>query len=112
MHRSVFAILLALVLSLTSVSMALARGGMSVFGTMELCLDAAQVSVPIGPDGQPQTHSHICPDCTITLMIAPVAPIISLIATRAIRLDLLVPLRTMTSILLLGGHGRGPPTLV
>ncbi len=45
------ALLLALVLGLTSISMAVARGGMSLHGSMILCINASQMVVPIGPDG-------------------------------------------------------------
>jgi hypothetical protein len=65
MIRSITALSLALILSLTSVSMALARGDMAVHGTMILCLGGMQVTVAIGPDGQPILQEHVCPDCTI-----------------------------------------------
>lgn len=63
--RPISAVCLALILSLTSVSMALARGDMAVNGTMILCLGGMQVTVAIGPDGDPVIEEHICPDCVV-----------------------------------------------
>ncbi len=65
LFRTTSALLLALMLTLTSVSMALARGDMAVHGAMILCIGGVQVSVAIGPDGAPVLDEHICPDCVI-----------------------------------------------
>lgn len=59
------AAILALALVLTSASMAVARVGMSIHGTLVLCVGTEAVTVLMGPDGQPQEVQHICPDCTI-----------------------------------------------
>ena len=59
------ALTLALVLSATSMSAALARVGMSADGMLVLCIGHQVVTLPMGPDGQPQEIAHICPDCVM-----------------------------------------------
>ncbi len=106
------ALMLALVLALTSVSMAVARGGMSLNGAMILCLNATQVAVPLGPDGLPQEHEPICPDCTmVTLGLNdPVAS-----PGPAWQLSQITPAHHAIidhSTPVQGGQARGPPSLI
>ena len=106
------ALLLGLVLAMTSVSMAVARGGMSLSGTMILCIDASQQVVPLGPDGAPMEVNHACPDCTVGAM-ALVEPLpldapewrMATLYTR--------PFATrIHEAPVQGGQGRGPPSLI
>ncbi len=106
------ALVLALVLALSSVSMAVARGGMSLSGAMILCLDGSQVSVPLGPDGQPTETMPACPDCTVVqLALHESDPIAapSLVARAAPSRPHIAP---HPQRLLQGGQGRGPPFLI
>lgn len=71
LRRAVPGLILAAMLAVTTVSMAVARAGMSVHGVMVLCIDATVQSVPLGPDGTPQTAPHICVECVIGALAAP-----------------------------------------
>jgi len=107
--RTLSALILALMLSVTSVSMALARGEFSVHGTMILCLNATQVVVPVGPDGQPQTEQPPCPDCTIgALALAGAAPLpVPVLRERRIAGSPVAVAAVSPRVQ--GGQGRGPP---
>ena len=69
--RRLATLFFVLVLMVTSASMAAARAGMSLHGLMVLCVGAETVTLPMGPDGQPQDHGHLCPDCTVGVMALP-----------------------------------------
>ena len=106
------ALLLGLVLAMTSVSMAVARGGMSLSGTMILCIDASQQVVPLGPDGAPMEVNHACPDCTVgALALVEPQPLDApewRMATLYTR-----PFATrIHEAPAQGGQGRGPPSLI
>ena len=106
------ALLLGLVLAMTSVSMAVARGGMSLSGSMVLCIGATQQLVPLGPDGAPQDTQHPCPDCTMGAMalteVAPLDAPVSLAARLFVRPFVLIVHASPVQ----GGQGRGPPSLI
>ncbi|WP_420396905.1 hypothetical protein [Nioella sp.] len=106
------ALLLALMLAMTSVSMAVARGGMSMTGSMILCIDADQQVVPLGPDGEPMETTHACPDCTIgTLALTEPQPLdapewhMAQLCVRPFALNI-------HETTVQGGQGRGPPSLI
>lgn len=80
--RPLSGLILALVLALTSVTMAQARGQAMAVGQVVICSGGALVTVPVDAEGNPTGPAHICPDCALTLFAAPPAtpPVI---ATRA-----------------------------
>jgi len=103
-RHNIASLLLAILIALTSVTMAVARGQMrDATGTMVLCTGAGAVTVQVDANGEPVGPAHICPDCAIgafdTLdvrfdMPAPFAVAVSVVyaesdqywhATRAIR---------------------------
>lgn len=108
----VTALLLGLVLALTSVSMAVARGGMSVHGTMILCIDATQQVVPLGPDGAPQEAQHPCPDCTMGALALTGALPLDPPEWRMGQVQARVFSLTLHQTPVQGGQGRGPPSLI
>ncbi len=59
--------LLALMLTLTGQSMAIARGAAAATGQVEICIGDQVVVVYIDSEGQPTQAAHICPDCVLTL---------------------------------------------
>ena len=61
--RSYLAALLALVMVLTSQTMAVARGMELPSGEMVLCIGDGSVTVYVDADGQPVDAPHYCPDC-------------------------------------------------
>ena len=68
--RTLSALTLALVLTLTAQSMALARGKTMVAGEMVLCTGTGVVTVQVDAEGNPVAPSHICPDCALTLLMS------------------------------------------
>ncbi len=97
---------------MTSVSMAIARGGMSPAGSMILCINGVAQVVPVGSDGQPAKTTHPCPDCTMgALAFSEIAPLDVpewRMATLYVRPFALV----LHEAPVQGGQGRGPPSLV
>jgi hypothetical protein len=65
MVRLVSALLLALTLALTAQAQAAARGTMAAGEGISLviCTDAGLEMITLGPDGQPASPRHYCPDC-------------------------------------------------
>lgn len=72
--RPAAALVLALVLALTSGAMAVARGQTSAVGTLVLCVGDGLVSVAVDAEGQPSGPAHICPDCALSLFAAQAVP--------------------------------------
>jgi hypothetical protein len=73
--RPFVAIILALLVTLTSQQMAVARGQAAVAGEMVLCTGLGSVvTVNVDADGQPTGPAHICPDCALSLMFAVADP--------------------------------------
>ena len=63
MLRVILAYALTLVLSVTSLSFAYARGTNPEFGTdIIICSGVGITTITIGADGQPIETTHICPD--------------------------------------------------
>lgn len=65
--RSYLAIVLALMLTLTGQSMAVARGMPNAEGEIVLCTGTGPISVLVDKDGQPVGPPHICPDCALSI---------------------------------------------
>jgi hypothetical protein len=106
------AIVLGLVLAMTSVSMAVARGGMSLSGAMILCIDASQETVLLGPDGEPIEVQHPCPDCTMgALALTDPAPLTAPV-WRMARLYARPFALHIHETAVEGGQARGPPSLI
>jgi hypothetical protein len=69
LNRSIIAVLLALVLGLTSQSMAVARGASAATGQMVLCTGTGPVAVYLDAEGQPTSAPHICPDAALNILV-------------------------------------------
>ncbi len=69
LNRSIIAVLLALVLGLTSQSMAVARGASAATGQMVLCTGTGPVAVYLDAEGQPTAAPHICPDAALNILV-------------------------------------------
>lgn len=68
--RPFAAIALALLLVFTAQSMAAARGMQGVGGAVVLCTGSGPVTILTDSDGQPIGPAHICPECTLSLIVA------------------------------------------
>jgi len=69
MVRVLSSLLLALVLALTSQSMAVARGASAATGQMVLCTGNGPVAVYMDAQGQPTSAPHICPDASLLVPV-------------------------------------------
>lgn len=65
--RPFIAALLALILALTSQSMAVARGASAATGQMVLCTGAGPVAIYLDADGNQTSAPHICPDSALNI---------------------------------------------
>ena len=63
------ALALALLLVLTAQSMAVARGMPGAAGSIVLCTGTGPVTILTDAEGQPLGPSHVCPDCTLSLIV-------------------------------------------
>lgn len=68
--RPFSAIALALLLVFTAQSMAVARGIQGVGGAVVLCTGSGPVTILTDSEGQPVGPTHICPECTLSLIVA------------------------------------------
>lgn len=72
--RSLFAILLALVLIGTGGGMAVARGEMAVDRQIVICTGHGVEVIRLDAEGK-RVSGHVCPDCVIALELAEAAPL-------------------------------------
>ncbi len=68
--RLISAMLLSLLVAVTSQEMALLRGQTKAVGVAVLCIDDQAISVSVDADGKPIKPSHFCPDCALNVMVA------------------------------------------
>ncbi|NIY77992.1 hypothetical protein HCZ23_00710 [Celeribacter sp. HF31] len=69
LSRTIKAVLVALLLIVTSQSMAVARGTMrDATGAVVLCTGTGPITVLTDADGQPIGPTHICPDCALSVI--------------------------------------------
>ena len=61
--RPLSGLLLALLMALTSVTMAVARGQAPMGDPVEICGGYGQVFVTLDANGQPAAPRHACPEC-------------------------------------------------
>jgi hypothetical protein len=85
-------VLLAVVLAVTSVSMAVARHAPRAARAMELCAAGGTGTVALDERGRPVAPAHPCPDCVIGgLALPPAAAVLPVRAATAARRRPLVP---------------------
>ena len=68
--RTYLAIALALLLSVTGQTMAVARGAAASAGEMVLCTGTGPVTVYVDENGKPTGPPYVCPDCVMHLVVA------------------------------------------
>ncbi len=77
--RTYLVLMLAVVLALTGVGLAAARGGPDAAGRIEICTGTGPVMILVGEDGQP-VAPRICPDQALSLLNAVSVPALSAVA--------------------------------
>ena len=65
--RPLQSFLIALMLALTSQSLAIARGASAASGQMVICTGTGPQAVYVDAEGQPTSAPHICPDAALEL---------------------------------------------
>lgn len=63
--RLAFSLVLALMLALTSQSMAVARGAAAATDKITLCTGTGPMAVYVDAEGNPTQAPHLCPDSTL-----------------------------------------------
>ncbi|MBC7142150.1 MAG: hypothetical protein H5U18_08335 [Rhodobacteraceae bacterium] len=107
---SVFALVLALVMTLTSVTMAVSRTEAGVGHLVSVCSDGEVHLMRIGADGEPVAHDHSCPYCVLlnAMLDAPAVHERGAVTVRAAEVSAAVQ-----QVRAEGGAGsawaRGPP---
>ncbi len=116
-HRSISAVLLAIVLAVTGVAMSVARADMVAAGEI-YCIDGGAVAVLtdsmglplLDADGQPITaHDPLCPDCLIGALAILPTPDLAAASPRVWPLDVPTLALAQAGRVVMGGNGRGPP---
>ena len=108
--RACIALVLAVLLSLTSVTAAVARGQMAGATEMVVCAGGGAVTVTFDASGTPVVHAHHCPVCTATS--SAVAPASVAGAARPLtRAEVVLPGVSPTAARAArrGAVARGPP---
>ncbi|MGC1495394.1 MAG: hypothetical protein WA790_06265 [Sulfitobacter sp.] len=105
--------MLAMMLALTSQSMAVARGASAATGQMVLCTGAGPVAVYTDATGQPTSAPHICPDSALNVTVAGPAQIF-LAPKRLVQFQRATPLVAWLAPVSprLAPPSRGPPIVV
>lgn len=105
MIRVVSSLLLALMLALTSQSMAVARGASAATGQMVLCTGTGPVAVYVDAQGQPTSAPHICPDSAFNVLFELRPPVLE----APTRLVVFVQAANVAQFVLPAGRSFHPP---
>ena len=112
--RPLSGLLLALLMAVTSVTMAVARGQDRMGDTVEICGGFGAVFVTLDRNGQPVMPGHPCPDCLtgVTALHLP-GPIAAPKPPQSQRRAIFWPFAvSATSLPQPHATARGPPSLI
>lgn len=111
--RSLFGIVLAVVLAVTSQSAAFARGQAGPAGTMVICRGLTVSTVLVDAHGQPMQVQHLCPDAALALFVesgeAP-PPIVRDVVWQSVLWY--APPQLNGSLVSISACARGPPVFL
>lgn len=112
--RPLSGLLLALILALSSVTMAVARGQSPMGDAVEICGGFGAVFVTLDANGQPRAPNHPCPDCLtgVTALDLPGATLPLLRPQTAARAVFVTANTRATSLPPPQATARGPPSLI
>ncbi|WP_323771532.1 hypothetical protein [Antarctobacter sp.] len=111
--RSLLGVVMTVVMAVTSLSAAHARGQSSPVGTMVICRGLTVATVLIGADGQPVEVQHICPDAALALFVESGAvppPTVQAVIWQAVQWD--APALVAGSLVAMAAQARGPPAFL
>lgn len=111
--RHITVLALALLIGVTSVTLAAARGQSPAVGTMEICTGTGPIHVLVDENGQPTGGVMICPDYALAFFAdvwlpVPSAPRVDV--WQALWISRTNALATATARVL--AQARGPPTFL
>ena len=110
MIRLLTSLTLALVMALSSQSMAVARGAAPATGQMVLCVGAGTVMVYTDADGRPTSAPHICPDATLNVLLNLAVPdVVAPVTLTGFNVAHAAGLRFVVPLPRLAPPSRGPP---
>ncbi len=119
MIRGFVAYLLTLVLVVTGLSLAQARGAAPLSGVasmngaeVEICTGIGVTTISVGSDGQPVKTQHVCPDGAQHFVVAFHVPLIDQPEERLVQLTAPVPAVAVATPPELVPSARGPPVLI
>ena len=112
--RSIFGLILALVLAVTSVTMAVARQYDSMGTSITICADGGETTIILDAQGNKIPFAHPCPDCVAAVAAQIIASIQTLPVRTGYRVVVLYPNHHLLSPsrLSLPPQARGPPDLM
>ncbi|MGC9370764.1 MAG: hypothetical protein ACP5DX_14590 [Paracoccaceae bacterium] len=108
--RPTLAIALALMLAVTSLTLAVARGQAPAVGVIELCSGAGLAAVPVDAQGNPTGPAHVCPDGVAAFInvdfAVPVMPLKPLANGERLAMARAAPVAEAAAV---AEQARGPP---
>lgn len=111
--RTYFALFLALILGLTSHSLAMARTMPGPSGQVELCTGTGPVTIYVDEDGQPVGRAHFCPDCALHFLSGVIPPDVDLERIASCSgLDVCCLSHSAASAPQITAAARGPPCMI
>ncbi len=104
---------LVCILTMTSVTMAAAKGQSAPVGAMVICAGQGSYTVLVDAEGQPTGAVHLCPDCALSLFdTSAIDPFI--LVTRIVPVARAHVIESLAADpqAVLAANARGPPVLV
>lgn len=112
-RRSLSAIVLALLLAVTGMTMAVARGQTRIAGEIVICSGYGLTTITVDQNGNPVEEVQICPDMALGLMAALAhAPLVVERPAGRVSDLILVDPRLLHSRSYAVARARGPPVAV
>ncbi|WP_299621870.1 hypothetical protein [uncultured Tateyamaria sp.] len=87
MMRMLSALLLSLVLAVTSHSAGMARGASTAVDQIVICTGFGATVIHMDADGQPTQAPHLCPDCVVHLLAVDVPTVKATPLTLRVRTE-------------------------
>lgn len=111
--RSLLGLCLALLVTVTSQQLAIARGQPHAAGQVELCVGSEVIVISVDENGNPTGPAHICPDVAIAFLVPVALPDLDLAPVVHISKALFVAQTAQQSSLVhIDAQARGPPVFV
>lgn len=110
---SILGVLMAVVLAVTSLSAAYARGQAEPAGTMVICRGLTVMTVLVDGDGLPIEETHVCPDAALAFFFESGEQrfaVSHVLVWRPVDWD--APTLVVDSFVFIAAQARGPPVFL